>query len=122
MKKNLQVLVVVAIAALGLFVMAADKGGEFITGTQAKALVQKEKAFLLDVRTTGEFAGGHIEGATNIPVQELEAKLATLPAKKDQPVVVYCRSGARSATAKEMLEKAGYTKVHNLGPMTNWDK
>ena len=122
MKKNLQVLVVVAFAALGLFVMAADKGGDFISGAQAKALVQKDKAFLLDVRTVAEFDAGHIEGATNIPVQELEAKLAALPAKKDQPVVVYCRSGHRSALAKELLEKAGYTKVHNLGPMTAWDK
>lgn len=121
MKKNLQVLVVVAFAAIGLFVMAADKGGQFISGTEAKTLVSKNHAFLLDVRTPGEFAGGHVDGATNIPVQELEAKLATLPAKKDQDIVVYCHTGRRSAMAKELLEKAGFTKVHNLGPMTNWN-
>lgn len=121
MKKNLQVLLVVAFAAIGLYVMAADKGGQFISGTEAKTLVSKNHAFLLDVRTVDEFSGGHVEGATNIPVQELEAKLSTLPAKKDQDIVVYCRSGHRSAMAKEMLEKAGFTKVHNLGPMTNWN-
>jgi rhodanese-related sulfurtransferase len=121
MKKNLQVLLVVALAAIGLYVMAADKGGPFISGTEAKALVSKNHALLLDVRTAGEFSSGHIEGATNIPVQELEARLSTLPAKKDQDIVVYCRSGHRSAMAKELLEKAGFTKVHNLGPMTNWN-
>jgi phage shock protein E len=118
MKKSLQVLLVVALAAIG--VCAADEGGPFISGAEAKALVTKHHALLLDVRTASEFSSGHIEGAINIPVQELEARLATLPAKKDQDIVVYCRSGRRSAKAKELLEKAGFTKVHNLGPMTNW--
>lgn len=118
--KNFKVLLVVGAAVLGVLLMGAGGGGGTIDSKQAHELVEKQKAFLLDVRTVGEFSGGHIEGATNIPVQELEAKLASIPAKKDQDIVVYCRSGVRSATAKSILEKAGFTKVHDLGGIGNW--
>jgi phage shock protein E len=121
MQKTLKVLLVAGLAALGLFLMGADSGAT-ISGAQAKDLVQTSHALLLDVRTPEEFAGGHVDGALNIPVQVLDAKLASLPAKKDQDVVVYCHSGRRSAMAKAMLEKAGYTKVHDLGAMTNWNR
>lgn len=94
-------------------------GGPTISSEQAKTLV-KDGAFLLDVRTPGEFEGGHIPGAKNIPVQVLDAQLAALPQKKDQPIVVYCQSGRRSASAKTMLEKAGYTNVSDLGGISNW--
>ena len=76
-------------------------------------------ARLVDVRTVEEFAAGHIEGALNIPVQELPARMNELD-RKDEPIVVYCRSGARSASAKRTLESAGYTRVFDLGPMSRW--
>lgn len=87
-----------------------------INGAQARELVA-DGALLLDVRTTGEFSSGHIDGAKNIPVHELGGRLDSLSKKK--PVVVYCRSGARSARAARVLEKAGYT-VHDLGPLHAW--
>ncbi len=74
-------------------------------------------ATLLDVRTPGEFAGGHLEGALNIPIADLEGRLDEVPS--DQPVVVYCRSGARSAAAASTLRDRGY-QVHDLGPMSAW--
>jgi phage shock protein E len=74
-----------------------------------------EGALLLDVRTPAEFASGHVAGATNIPVQELPARLGEL---RDAPrVVVYCRSGARSAAAAQMLRSRGHD-VLDVGPMT----
>lgn len=117
MNKPQRILGAVAIAGALFFLMGA--GSPTISSDEAKALV-KQGALLLDVRTNGEFAGGHVEGALNIPVQELDEKLSTLPAKKDQPVVVYCHSGRRSAAAVKMLEKAGFTKVSDLGAMSNW--
>jgi rhodanese-related sulfurtransferase len=84
---------------------------------QARKLVASG-AMLLDVRTPEEFAAGHIEGATNIPVQELGARLAEVP--KHQPVVVYCASGGRSARAAAMLRQAGVGQVHDLGAMHHW--
>ena len=72
-------------------------------------------AVLLDVRTPGEFSEGHLQGARNIPVQELANRLAELP--KGSDVVVYCRSGGRSAVARQMLEGRGHT-VLDVGPMS----
>lgn len=107
------------VAGLGALLFLMGAGSPTLSSDEAQALV-KQGALLLDVRTTGEFAGGHLGGALNIPVQELEEKLASVPAKKDQPVVIYCHSGRRSAAAAEMLKKAGYTKVFDLGAMSNW--
>ena len=106
-------------ALVGAAFFLVGAGGPTISGDEAKSLV-KQGALLLDVRTTGEFAGGHVEGAVNIPVEELEAKLHAVPAKKDQTIVVYCQSGRRSSTARQILEKAGFSKVVDLGAMSNW--
>ena len=98
---------------------AAAWAGPFITGTEAKKMVD-EGALLLDVRTVEEFSERHIEGAVNIPVQDLEKRLAEV-GDKERPVVVYCRSGKRSEKAKEILSGAGWKKVENLGGIDNWD-
>lgn len=73
--------------------------------------------FLVDVRTPEEFAAGHIEGAVNIPVQVLDQYISELPS--DQPIVVYCRSGNRSATAVDMITRAGYSNVYDIQGGTN---
>ncbi|MDP2273911.1 MAG: rhodanese-like domain-containing protein [Archangium sp.] len=94
-------------------------GGPTVTADEARTLV-KQGAVLLDVRTTGEFAAGHLEGAVNVPVGELKTNLAQVSAKKDQPIVVYCQSGRRSAAARKILEEAGFSRVVDLGAMSNW--
>ena len=90
-----------------------------LTGEQAHAKVT-QGAFLLDVRSPGEFAEGHLAGAVNVPVNELEATLASLPVDRNKEIVVYCRSGLRSSRARTILLKAGYSKVEDLGGMSNW--
>jgi phage shock protein E len=75
-------------------------------------------ALLLDVRTPMEFADGHVQGAKNIPVQELAARIHEV-GPKSRHVVLYCRSGARSAAAAQLLTRAGYT-VTDIGPMSAW--
>ena len=89
-----------------------------ISGARAREMVHGG-ALLVDVRTNAEFASGHIEGAVNIPVSELETRLPELGAKQGS-IVLYCRSGARSALALRFLESQGYTTVANLGAMTSW--
>lgn len=64
---------------------------------------------LIDVRTPDEFASGHLSGAINIPVEELQARLNEVP--DDKPIVVYCRSGNRSHTASLILDSAGYSSA-----------
>lgn len=71
-------------------------------------------AAVIDVRTPDEFEDGHYEGARNIPVNLLEARLAEL-GPKDKPVIVYCASGARSALAARILKGAGFRDVTNAG-------
>jgi len=76
---------------------------------------------LLDVRTPEEYAEGHIKGATLIPLQELESRMAEVP--KDKRVYVYCHSGRRSAAAASMLAKAGFTNIENVqGGITAWQE
>jgi phage shock protein E len=87
----------------------------------AKQLVQ-DGALLLDVRSPGEFSGGHIPGAQNIPVHELAGRVAELGADKARPVVVYCASGMRSASAAGTLRKAGFARVEDLGGMMRWPR
>lgn len=80
-----------------------------------------DDAYMLDVRTAGEYKEGYIGNATNISVTELASKMGHLPADKETPMVVYCQTGARSSRASGMLAKAGYTNIHNLaGGITAW--
>lgn len=73
---------------------------------------------LVDVRTPEEFASGHIPGAVNIPVQELQSRLQEIP--QDTAVVLYCRSGNRSNQAAGILGGAGYPEVYDLGGIGAW--
>lgn len=78
----------------------------------------KNGALLLDVRTTDEYAAQHVPGAKNIPVDQLAARLGDL-GPTSRPIVVYCRSGARSARAAGILRQAGYD-VHDIGGIHGW--
>ncbi|HYM92822.1 MAG TPA: rhodanese-like domain-containing protein [Chitinophagaceae bacterium] len=70
-------------------------------------------AVILDVRTKGEYQGGHIKGSLNIPVQSLGNNLSKL--KKDKPIITCCASGMRSGAAKNILRSNGFAEVHNGG-------
>lgn len=85
---------------------------------EARAWV-KDGAKLVDVRTPEEFASGHLPGAINIPVQDLPGRAPEIGAVTDR-VVVYCRSGSRSARAARLLTEAGFTAVLDGGAMAAW--
>jgi len=106
------------VVLLGAGVYLVFGRGREIQGPDARKLVAAG-ARLLDVRSAEEFAGGHLPGAVNIPVQELDRRLAEV-GPRDSELVLYCRSGHRSGRAAELLRQRGFTKVHNLGPMTAW--
>jgi rhodanese-related sulfurtransferase len=78
-----------------------------------KTLVQ-EGAVILDVRTKGEFKGGHIKGSINIAVDDLSNNLHRIP-DKQKAIITCCASGMRSASARRLLTSAGYQTVHNGG-------
>lgn len=75
------------------------------------AIIEKG-ATIVDVRTPGEYAGGHIKGSVNIPLANLGTQMAKL--KKDKPVITCCASGMRSGSAKSMLQSNGF-EVYNAG-------
>lgn len=74
----------------------------------------KQGAIIVDVRSKGEFQGGHIKGSVNISVDTLKNNLGKLK-DKNQPIITCCASGMRSASAKSILKANGYTQVHNGG-------
>jgi phage shock protein E len=78
------------------------------------AQMVKNGAIILDVRSKGEFAGGHIKDAINIPVDVLKNSLTQLK-DKNKTIITCCASGMRSASAKSILKTHGYTDVHNGG-------
>lgn len=90
-----------------------------VDGKQGLALIERG-ARVLDVRTSGETAGGVIPSALLIPVDQLEARLREVP-KDGKPLLVCCAGGARSAAACEFLSQQGYSGLHNLeGGMNSW--
>jgi rhodanese-related sulfurtransferase len=89
-----------------------------ISGAEAQRLVAAG-ARLVDVRSPGEFASGHLPGAVNIPVGEVGRRTGEL-GPPDTTVVVYCASGMRSAAAASALRKQGFKAVHNLGGLGRW--
>jgi len=79
----------------------------------------KAGATLLDVRTREEFAQHHIDGARNIPVQELAQRMAEV-GPPTTPLVVHCHAGVRSKMAVQLLKQAGYTDILDLGSISAW--
>ena len=71
-------------------------------------------AVLLDVRTPGEYRGGHIPGSKNVPLSSID-KIASVAENKDTALFVYCYSGARSRQAAGLLQRMGYRNVNNIG-------
>jgi rhodanese-related sulfurtransferase len=89
-----------------------------VDGRTAQRLVAAG-ARLVDVRTAQEFEAGHVPGATLIPFDQIAARAAEL-GPKDAPIVLYCRSGRRTAIAKQALEAQGFTRVWDMQGIQNW--
>lgn len=106
----------IAIAAAVLVWFFMSRLGK-VAPAEARRLVSGG-AILLDVRSPAEFAGGHLDGALNVPVSDIQVRAGEL-AKKGKPIVVYCASGMRSSSAARVLKGAG-VEVHDLGAMSRW--
>jgi len=74
--------------------------------------ILKDGGALLDVRTPQEFASGALPGAQNVPLNGIPSAVQSLP--KDRPILLYCRSGARSGMAQRFLVQEGF-EAHNIG-------
>ncbi len=91
------------------------RSDNLITYVEAKELLRdSSNGVLLDVRSFGEYNEYHLNGAICIPHYELENKISTIIENKEQLIVVYCQSGARSKKALSILKKIGYTNLYQL--------
>lgn len=96
-------------------------GGATIDNLQATLLMNQQDALVVDVREPAEFEAGHILGARNMPLSQIDARAADLKKNKAKPVVVCCASGTRSAAAVAAFKKHGFEKVFSLnGGIAAW--
>ncbi|MFZ2649502.1 MAG: rhodanese-like domain-containing protein [Burkholderiaceae bacterium] len=95
-------------------------GGGKVSPTEAVQLINREKAMLIDVSESAEFASAHVAGAKNVPLGSLESS-NDLPKNKTLPLVLVCPTGARAARAVGMLKKRGFEKTSVLaGGLRAW--
>ena len=92
-----------------------------ISMQQALQMMEEQKDYLIvDVRTAGEYAEGHIPGAVNVANETIAEEAETALPDKDQMLFVYCRSGNRSKVASQVLADLGYTNVYEFGGIKDW--
>jgi len=99
------------------------RGVKEVNTAEAIELINHKNALVLDVREDSEFKSGHILNAKWIPLGKLADRTGELERYREQPVVVVCRSGNRSASACATLGKLGFTQAYNLsGGVMGWQK
>ncbi len=112
----------VALVSASLLFWPLIKGaGGGLTAQGAVQLINREKAVVIDVCEANEFAAGHVGGARNIPLNQLEEKLTAAVKNKALPVILVCQSGARSNRAVAIAKKLGYEQAQSLaGGLSAW--
>ena len=99
------------------------RGVKEVNTVEALQLINHQNALILDVRNDVEFQSGHILNAKLIPLGNLSGRTGELERYREQPIVVVCRSGQRSASACAQLGKQGFTQAYNLsGGVMAWQK
>ena len=115
--KIIVIIFTIVIAVAGVMFITQKKSAD-INGYVEEINTVKD-AFLVDVRTPEEYAAGHIPGSINIPLDRI-LDIKNVVSDKNNPLYVYCRSGRRSSQAASALEKAGYTRVVNIGGIMDY--
>jgi len=110
-------LIAIAIASGSMLLLPVIQGATTggLDPNGAVLLMNREKAVVIDVCEPSEFAAGHVGGAKNIPLNQLEGKLASAVKNKSLPLILVCQSGARSGRAVAIAKKLGYEKAQSLG-------
>jgi rhodanese-related sulfurtransferase len=117
-------LILAALVSGGMLLWPRISGGTLAGGLNPEAAVQlinREKAVVIDVCSKAEFSSGHVVGARNIPLEQLESELTGAVKNKALPVILVCASGMRSSRAVAIARKLGYEKAASLeGGMRAW--
>jgi len=115
-------LILLALVSGGALLWPVIKsGGSGLEPTQAVLLINRQKAVVIDVCQPDEYARGHVGGARNVPLDQLEAQLPQVVKNKALPVLMVCQVGARSARAAALARKLGYEQANSLnGGLKAW--
>ncbi len=117
-------LVLVALVSGGMLIwplLRRGTGGPWVNTLEATQLINRSDALVIDLRTADEYAKGHILGAKNIPLADLERRRVELEKHKAKPVIVHCGHGNSSGAGVALLRKNGFASVHNLaGGFAAW--
>ena len=113
-------MIALVIGGLFMFMQSGNANQTMKYEELQNKLNAQENFVLLDVRTQEEFDAGHIAGAILLPYDEINLKAATVLPDKEKEIVLYCRSGRRSAFAKKPLVELGYKDVEDFGGINRW--
>lgn len=101
--------------------LVRGSGAGALTAQGAVQLINRERAVVVDVRDPEEFAAGHMTGAKNVPLDQLEAKLATTVKNKALPLLLVCSTGSRAQRAVATARKLGYEQAQAVaGGLKGW--
>ena len=115
------IFVALASGSMLLWPVLKSASGGSLTPARAVQLINREKAVVIDVCETEEFAAGHVGGAKNIPLGQLEERLPATVKNKALPVVLVCASGARANRAVGIAKKLGYDNAQSMaGGLKAW--
>ncbi len=113
-------MIALVIGGLFMFMQSSNANQTMKYEELQNKLNAQENFVLLDVRTQEEFDAGHIAGAILLPYDEINVKASTVLPDKEKEIVLYCRSGRRSAIAKKALVELGYKDVEDFGGINRW--
>lgn len=113
-KNILLVAAAVGSGAMLLWPMLRGAGGASVNTLQATQLMNRENALVLDVRDAASYGAGHILGARNLPLDDLDKRIGELDKFKSRPVIVVCESGNSSTRAVRALKAKGFAQALNL--------
>lgn len=120
--QNILLISLVAMSAIGLLMpLIKGRSANELSPAEATLLINREDAYILDVREGDEFAAGHLPEAKSIPLAKLAERVGEIEKYKDKPIIVCCATGMRSVKGCGELGKLGFAKVHSLaGGVDAW--
>ncbi|MEK6245718.1 MAG: rhodanese-like domain-containing protein [Pseudomonadota bacterium] len=110
-------LIVIALVSGGMLIwplLRRGTGGPWVNTLAATQLINRSDALVVDLRSAEDYAKGHILGAKNIPLADLERRAGELDKRKAKPVILHCGDGNRAGGGMATLRRKGFDSVHNL--------
>jgi len=114
------IILIYVIGAILTLLSCSSSDYKKISAKEAKAMMDEGGVIVVDVREQSEYDSGHIENAILMPLGEIDDIAGDIIPNKDSVILVYCRSGNRSATGAEKLISLGYNNVYDFGGIIDW--